>query len=128
MAAVTALALSAALLAGSAAAAATTRLVPPTKDGGLYFSEHNWAMMTDTAVSVNSGAYIKAVFTGSARASFALQVALGDTRALSVCCTPSHFGRSLNREGSRQCQHITARWYCSPPSRPPTPPPPALTT
>ena len=66
------------LLAGcTAATGTTTMLVPPTKGGGLYFSEHNWAMdasgAAPIATSVNSGAYIKAAFAGSARASFALQ-------------------------------------------------------
>lgn len=53
-------------------------LVSPT-DSSLFFSKHNWAMQPDpatgatVAVSVNSGAYIKAVFSGSTRASFALE-------------------------------------------------------
>jgi hypothetical protein len=65
-----------ALAAGAGVAGA--KVVPPTKRGGLYFSEHNWAMETSSdgapkAVSVNAGAYIKAAFSGSARASFALE-------------------------------------------------------
>jgi hypothetical protein len=72
-----------ALLAGSPATA-STKLVPPTSSGGLYFSEHNWALMPRSgssiseagaepvAISVNSGAYIKAAFSGSARASILL--------------------------------------------------------
>ena len=66
------------LLVGSAAAGemAATILVPP---GELYFSEHNWALQSSkdstdpVAVSVNSGAYIKTMFTGSTRASFSLE-------------------------------------------------------
>ena len=66
-----------ALAAAAGADVAGTKVVPPTKGGGLYFSEHNWAMETSdgapVAVSVNAGAYIKAAFSGSARASFALE-------------------------------------------------------
>lgn len=86
--------LGAALLAGSAAAAATagaTTLVPPTKGGGLYFSEHNWAMdasgAAPVAVSVNSGAYIKAAFSGSARASFTLQA----TKPANAAAASTHY-------------------------------------
>ena len=72
---------SSAQLSALAVSAATTGganfMVPPTKDGGLYFSEHNWAMESiagaPVAVSVNAGAYVKAAFSGSTRASFALE-------------------------------------------------------
>ena len=62
----------------TAATVGTMMVVPPTKGGGLYFSEHNWAMESTggaapVAVSVNSGAYVKAVFRGSTHASFVLQ-------------------------------------------------------
>jgi hypothetical protein len=73
------------LVAGSAAATGSTMLVPSTMNGGLYFSEHNWAMETSgagpVAVSVNSGAYIKAMFSGSVRASFALEATKPSTEA-----------------------------------------------
>ena len=77
--------LSLAATLGAAAAASggvnhqdTQVLVPPT-DKSLFFSEHNWAMQpgaasgSTVAVSVNAGAYIKAVFSGSSHASFALE-------------------------------------------------------
>jgi hypothetical protein len=51
----------------------------PASDPNLFFSQHNWAHQPTNngkgtvAVSVNSGAYVKAVFTGSTTASFSLE-------------------------------------------------------